>query len=200
MVKTTSIRGPSDSLALQYINLEDFDHSELLSRVNEMLRVVQISTPVEKIDLDRDLFETIKKESEFLKLKGYSSFGSFLGCTLKKPKSSYQLEAVRAKNGSKTHIVDSVVAKHRDLKKRISSIHKSMEEVEEERSPSKSTEQNTKTETETKDPKSVNSIDQNTPPVNNRPQTGEVKKKSLVNLMCKTKTSSSKALAPLFNK
>jgi hypothetical protein len=200
MVKITCLRSGSDPLTLQYISIEDFDLSDVLNKVSGFLRSSPILVPIEKIDLDRDLLEFIKKESDFSKQKGYSSFGSFLGSPLKRPKSTYQLEGVRPKANPKTHIVDSMVAKHRDLKRRITGTNMSMEEVEEERSPSKSIEQNAITEAETKDPRSVNSIDQNTPPGINRPHTGEDKKKSLINLMCKTKTSTVQALAPLFNK
>lgn len=187
-------------IPLHHVNIQEFDLAEVVMRVSGMLKVSQFNLAIDKIDLDRDFLEIIEKEPDVVKFNAQPSMGSCPGSPVKRPKSIYQSEVVHTKVSVNPHFIDSMVAKHRDLKRKITVANKSMEEVEEEGSPSKSTEPNGPAETEMKDPRSISRTEQAPLSQDKRPPRSEDKKKSLVNLMCKTKNPATQALTPLFNK
>lgn len=197
--KLQTISFQDDTLPLLYINLIDFDIKSIIQKAQSHVNIQSLDLPTENLDLDKDIVEVIKRNKGLCKQGSSTCLTSFMASPLKRPRSGKQIDSIRSKLGGKSNIIDSMLTKHRELKKKLNSTSKSMEEVKEETSPESANPQKDLLEVENNDQKSILNSNKSTHLVKFSSSNIEEKKASLVNMMFKSKASTCQQLSPLFN-
>lgn len=188
-----------EKVPLVWINFIDFDIKSILQGVQSHVNIQMLDLPTESLDPDRDLAEVIKRVKDASKNSNLSLLTSMVSSPLKRPRSSNHLDTLKSRGATKPNIIDSMLTKHRDLKNKLNSTSKSMEEVEEETSPGKSDRQRDLPDNESKCNRFNSAVKKSATQAKIELSSIEEKKASLVNKMFKSKPTSQQHLSPLFN-